>query len=52
MDYPEFRNSVRKALEVEPDGLTWTEIKEKSGLPQKVPDDRWVHRLEDDINLY
>ncbi len=51
VDYSEFRDIIRKALPIEPSGLTWPEIREKGGLPQKVPNNRWVRRLEEDINL-
>jgi hypothetical protein len=31
--------------------LTWTEIKEKAGFQQKVPNNKWVKWMEEDIGL-
>lgn len=49
--YKEFREIIKKELEKNPFGLTWTEIRDKIGLEQKVPNNRWVRRMEKDINL-
>lgn len=49
--YEEFKNRVLKLLMDEPEGLTWTEIKEKLDLPQRVPSNKWVCMLEKDIGL-
>lgn len=51
MPYKEFKNIIKKELEENPSGLTWTEIKDKIGLEQKVPNNKWVKRMEKDINL-
>lgn len=31
--------------------LTWAEIKEKAGFEQKVPNNKWVRWMEEDIGL-
>ena len=31
--------------------LTWTEIRTAARLPQKFPNNSWVHRMEADIGL-
>jgi len=49
--YEEFKNRILKLLMDEPEGLTWTEIKKKLDLPQRVPSNKWVRMLEKDIGL-
>lgn len=51
MIYEEFRDKVRQALEAATEPLTWTEVKTAANLPQKWPNNQWVHRLETDIGL-
>jgi hypothetical protein len=31
--------------------MTWTEIRTEATLPQKFPNNQWVHRMEQDIGL-
>jgi hypothetical protein len=49
--YGKFRKQIETILKVEPEGLTWTEIKQRLNLPQKVPNNRWVRKMEEDIGL-
>ena len=49
--YHDFRAKVESALKDEPSGLTWTEIKARLNLPQKVPNNKWVRMMERDIHL-
>lgn len=51
MSYEEFRDIIRETLEKNPEGLAWKEIKRLANLQQKVPNNRWVRRLEGDIGL-
>lgn len=51
MSYKEFRDIIQNVLKTEPNGLTWTEIRKRANLYQKFPNNRWVHKLEDDIGL-
>ena len=51
MTYEEFRNAIKSELERNPDGLTWTEIRARLKLPQKVPNNKWVRKMETDIGL-
>jgi len=51
MAYAEFRDSIAGVLKSSPKGLSWTEIKEKLELPQKVPNNLWVRTMENDIGL-
>ncbi len=50
-DYEQFRNRIRSALTTSKEGLTWGELRERLRLPQKVPNNVWVRRLERDIKL-
>lgn len=49
--YKDFRDAIEKLLKAEPDGLTWSEIKTRLNLPQKVPNNKWVRQMEKDIGL-
>ncbi len=51
MSYEEFCNNVKAILESPEILLTWTEIRTKAKLPQKFPNNKWVHRMEKDIGL-
>lgn len=48
--YEEFRDKIRDALR-EKSLMTWTEIRTMQNLPQKFPNNAWVHRMEADIGL-
>jgi len=50
LTYEDFRDKIRKTLREE-GPLTWTEIRTKANLPEKFPNNQWVHRLENDIGL-
>jgi len=49
--YEEFKKKIEEVLKGVPEGLTWTEIKQRLGLPQKVPNNKWVRMMEKDIGL-
>jgi len=51
MDYEIFKRQIRAELRGHKKGLTWTEIKRHLKLKQKVPNNKWVHLLEQDIGL-
>jgi len=51
MTYEEFRDQIAMLLRSEPKGLSWTEIREKLKLPQKVPNNLWVRLMDRDIGL-
>jgi DNA-directed RNA polymerase subunit RPC12/RpoP len=50
LTYEDFRDKIKSALKGHL-GLTWTEIRTNAKLPEKFPNNRWVHRLEKDIGL-
>ena len=50
-NYEAFKDVVHEVLENAGQTLTWTEIKDAANLPQKVPNNQWVHRMELDIGL-
>lgn len=50
-NYEKFRDPIEKILNQAKKPLTWTEIKEKAGFEQKVPNNRRVRWLEEDIGL-
>ena len=50
MSYEEFCDKIKHVLKSgEPQ--TWTEVRTKAKLPQKWPNNKWVHRMEKDIAL-
>jgi DNA primase len=50
LTYEIFRDKVRETLQASAP-LTWTEIRTMAKLPQAFPNNKWVHRLECDIDL-
>jgi len=51
MSYEGFKKAVQDALEGAAVPLTWSEVQEQAGFRQKVPNNRWVRRMEADISL-
>ena len=52
MGYEKFKQIIQEELEKVPEGLSWTNIRERrSELYQKWPANQWVRRLEEDIGL-
>lgn len=51
LTYDQFKEQVKKALEYQDNGMTWTQIRERLGLDQVVPNNKWVRQLEKDIGL-
>lgn len=49
--YNEFKDKIKEILMKYPDGLGWSEIRDIGNFPQKVPNNRWVRKLEKEINL-
>lgn len=48
--YEDFRDQIQKVLDKE-SPLTWTEIRTRAKLPQMLPNNQWVRRLEKDVGL-
>ena len=51
MEYELFKEKIKKILTENPKGLTWSQIKRKLRLPQKVPNNKYVAQMEKDIGL-
>ena len=51
MTYDVFKGKIQETLRTSAQPLTWTEIRTMAKLPQAVPNNQWVRRLEDDIGL-
>ena len=51
MTYEEFKTKIIELLTNNQTGLTWTLIKEKLQLPQAVPNNQWVMRLENETGM-
>lgn len=51
MSYNEFKNTIQSELRRTPAGLTWTQLREKLGLPYERACPEWTKRLEDEIGL-
>ncbi|OFV98268.1 MAG: hypothetical protein A3H28_08065 [Acidobacteria bacterium RIFCSPLOWO2_02_FULL_61_28] len=49
--YDDFRSVIEKTIRDAGTPLTWTEIRTIGRLPQKFPNNQWVHQLEKDIGL-
>jgi predicted Zn-ribbon and HTH transcriptional regulator len=50
LTYESFRDRIQEVLK-KSGPLTWTEIRTIAKLPEKFPNNKWVHRLETDIGL-
>lgn len=50
-DYEKFRAPIERILKRSKEPLMWIEIKEKAGFVQKVPNNKWVKWMEEDIGL-
>ncbi len=51
MSYEEFSGRIKVVLESATAPLTWTEIRTEAKLPQKFPNNQWVHRMDKDLGL-
>jgi uncharacterized protein YeaO (DUF488 family) len=51
MTYEEFKTKIIELLTNNQTGLTWTSIKEKLQLPQAVPNNQWVMKLENETGM-
>lgn len=51
MSYEEFSEKIKTVLISSSTPLTWTEVRTKVRLPQKWPNNQWVHRMEKDVKL-
>jgi hypothetical protein len=51
MSYEQFRSKIRRAINDAGGSSTWTEIRTGARLPQKFPNNQWVHKMEQDIGL-
>lgn len=52
MTYEEFKQIIKEELQKAPDGLTWTQIRERRPeIYQKFPANQWVRQMEKDIGL-
>lgn len=49
--YEKFKDKIEKVLKESKIPLTWTQIKEKAGFTQKVPYNKYVLQMEEDIGL-
>jgi hypothetical protein len=49
--YEDFRDRVRNTLREAGTPLTWTAIRTTARLPQMLPNNQWVRRMELDIAL-
>jgi len=51
MLFEEFQNRVRDVLLHSQTPMTWTEIRTQAQLPQKLPNNQWVNKMEKNIGL-
>ena len=49
--YDDFRMAIETTIKEAGKPLTWTEIRTIARLPQKFPNNQWVHQMEKDIQL-
>lgn len=51
MSYEVFKSKIINLLKENVSGLTWTKIQQILDLPQTVPNNMWVRRLESETGL-
>jgi hypothetical protein len=51
MTYEDFSGQIKTVLKSSKIPMTWTEVRTQAKLPQKWPNNQWVHRMENDIGL-
>lgn len=51
MSYEQFKKKIIDLLAQNQTGLTWTSIKERLELPQAVPNNQWVMKLENECGM-
>lgn len=51
MSYEQFRDRIKAILTASKTPMTWTEVRTQAKLPQKFPNNQWVHRMDTDIGL-
>jgi len=51
MRYIDFRDAIQSELRMNPDGLTWAQLKDHLDLPYDRPCQTWVYRMEEEIGL-
>lgn len=51
MLYTEYRDAIFHVLRKHPEGMTWVQLKEHLGLPQKTACPTWTRHLEQEIGL-
>ncbi len=52
MNYEEFKQIIKEELTKAPEGLTWSQIRERRPeLYQRFPANQWVRQMEKDIGL-
>ena len=51
LDYERFKTQIQRILRKAKQPMTWAEIKEAGGFAQKVPNNKWVKWMEEDIGL-
>ena len=51
MSYETFKDKIRRAINQAGGNSTLTEIRTAAKLPQKFPNNQWVHKMEQDIRL-
>jgi hypothetical protein len=51
MSYEVFKSKIINLLKENMSGLTWTKIQQILDLPQTVPNNKWVRRLETETGL-
>jgi hypothetical protein len=49
--YDSFREAITRVLITLPKGCTWSELRQKTDLPQLTPSPIWVRRMEDEKHL-
>ncbi len=51
MRYTDFRDQIKDELIKNPEGLTWSNLRDRLALPYERPCPTWVQKLEKEIGI-
>jgi len=51
MTYEQFKHRIHVTLRESPGGMTWSQLRDRLGLPYDRPCPDWTRRLENEIGL-
>ena len=51
ISFEEFSGRIKTVLKASATPMTWTEVRTEAKLPQKFPNNQWVHKMDREMGL-